>query len=297
MRYRFLTCDVFTRTRFGGNQLAVLPDARGMTDAQMQQVAREFNFSETTFVLPPEAGHTRRVRIFTPTAELPFAGHPNVGTGFILASIGELGPFDRVQIVTFEEGAGLVPIRVEPRDDGVWCELEAPERLTLGAGVDLDLAAAAVSLTPADLIEAHPPQEASAGLPFLFVELRDRDALSRARPNLEALRLLEEAGVSSKVHVFVQRPASSEVYARMFAPLVSVAEDAATGSAACALAGLLAHRGDEASATPRWRIHQGIEMGRPSLLEARADKHDGVVLTTAVGGYSVLVGEGMIEVD
>jgi len=297
MRYRFLICDVFTRSRFGGNQLAVLPDAQGLTDAQMQQVAREFNFSETTFVLPPEAGHTRRVRIFTPMAEMPFAGHPNVGTAFTLASTGELGPTDGPQTVTFEEEAGPVPIRIEPREDGVWCELEAPQRAAVGDEADRELAADAVSLAPTDLADVSVPQVASAGLPFLFIELRDRDALARAHPDIEALRGLEARDRPSKVHVFVREAGTADVYARMFAPLTGVPEDAATGSAACALAGLLASRAPEASGTMRWNIHQGLEMGRPSLLEARAEKHDGAVVTTAVGGYSVLVSEGTIEVD
>lgn len=297
MRYRYITCDVFTRSRFGGNQLAVLPDARGLTDAQMQQVAREFNYSETTFVLPPEAGHTRRVRIFTPAAEMPFAGHPNVGTAFTLASIGELGPLDGPQTVTFEEGAGLVPVRIEPRADGVWCELEAPQRAARGAEVDLDIAAAAVSLAPVDLEASSVPQVASAGLPFLFVELRDLDALGRARPDVDFLHGLEARGLPAKVHVFVREAAGGEIRARMFAPFAGVPEDAATGSAACALAGLLAARSAEASGALRWTIHQGIEMGRPSLLEARAEKRDGEVVTTATGGYSILVSEGTITVD
>src|SRR5687767_1385539 len=110
MHYRYHICDVFTDTRFGGNQLAVLPEAQGLSDRQMQQVAREFNFSESTFVLPAEQGHMRRVRIFTPTAEVPFAGHPNIGTAFVLATIDALGPIDASLTVTFEEKAGLVPI-------------------------------------------------------------------------------------------------------------------------------------------------------------------------------------------
>ena len=297
MRHRYLTCDVFTRTRFGGNQLAVLPDARGLTDAQMQQVAREFNFSETTFVLPPEAGHARRVRIFTPAAELPFAGHPNVGTAFTLASIGELGALDGPLTVTFEETAGLVPVRIEPRDDGVWCELEAPERPSLGAAVEREAAAAAVSLAPTDLVESSPPQVASAGLPFLFVELRDVAALARAQPNLDALRALQVRGLPAKVHLRVPVDGDVQLRARMFAPLTGVPEDPATGSAACALAGLLAGDLDETGGTFGWRIAQGVEMGRPSLLEALAEKRGGEVVTTAVGGYSVLVSEGTIEVD
>jgi trans-2,3-dihydro-3-hydroxyanthranilate isomerase len=135
MRYRFLTCDVFTQTRFGGNQLAVLPEASGLSERQMQRIAREFNFAETTFVLPPEQGHTRRVRIFTPMAEVPFAGHPNVGSAFVLATLGELGPLDRPLTITFEEKAGPVPIAVERRDGLIRCELTAPERVSQGRSI------------------------------------------------------------------------------------------------------------------------------------------------------------------
>lgn len=301
MRYRYTLCDVFTDTRFGGNQLAVLPEASGLTTERMQQIAREFNFSETTFVLPPEAGGTRRVRIFTPASELPFAGHPNVGTAFALASAGEFGPIEAPTTVTFEEGAGPVPVSIQPRDAGLWCELEAPEALTLGAVAPLEAVASAVSLAPSDLVPDPPPQVASVGLPFLFAEVRDRAALERAAVKLEALRALEASGLPSKVHLHVRSEDEFDLRAWMFAPLAGVPEDPATGSAACALAGLLAHRAAETDGTAvetmRWRIAQGVEMGRPSVLEARAERRDGAILTTAVGGYSVLVGEGAIEVD
>ena len=173
MRYRYYLCDVFTDTRFGGNQLAVLPQAAGLSGERMQQIAREFNFSETTFVFPPEeAGHTNKVRIFTPGAELPFAGHPNIGTAFVLATTGRLGAIDTALSVTFEERAGLVPITIRKRpDQSVWCELTAPERLSLGKTVDVETVAAVLSLTADDIVtRTHLPQVASVGLPFLFVE-------------------------------------------------------------------------------------------------------------------------------
>src|SRR6185503_19400861 len=182
MGYRYYICDVFTQTRFGGNQLAVLPEAGGLSDRQMQQIAREFNFSESAFVLPAEQGHARRVRIFTPTAEIPFAGHPNIGTAFVLATTGALGPIDASLTVTFEEKAGLVPIKIHRRQGTLWCQLSAPERLALGKTVPADVLAAAVSLSPEDVaITTHQPQVASVGLPFLVAELRDRSALERAR--------------------------------------------------------------------------------------------------------------------
>src|SRR5690349_3801129 len=169
MGYRYYICDVFTNTRFGGNQLAVLPEATGLSDRQMQQVAREFNFSESAFVLPAERGQTRRVRIFTPTSEIPFAGHPNVGTAFVLAKTGAFGPIEAPITITFEEKAGLVPIAIQRRDGTLWCELSAPERLTLGKTVSVETLASAVSLAPSDVVATtHPPQVASVGLPFLL---------------------------------------------------------------------------------------------------------------------------------
>src|ERR1041384_4276696 len=133
VKYRYFICDVFTETRFGGNQLAVLPQADGISAEQMQQITREFNFAETSFVFPPKAGHTRHVRIFTPAREVPFAGHPNVGTAFVLATIGELGEVDSSLSVTFEEEAGLVSITIQKRDGKVAsCELTAPQSLSIG---------------------------------------------------------------------------------------------------------------------------------------------------------------------
>ena len=297
MKYRYHTCDVFTSTRFGGNQLAVLPDARGLSDRQMQQVAREFNFAETTFVLPPEQGHTRRVRIFTPATEVPFAGHPNVGTAFVLASIGELGEIGAPIRVTFEEKAGLVPVTLTPRDGALRCELSAPERLTLGKTVSPASLATAVSLAVDDVVTStHPPQVASVGLPFTFAELRDRAALERARVNMPGLEALRAQGVPPDVHLYVRSGDEFDLRARMFAPFDGVPEDPATGSANCALAGLLSHYDAAGDGTRAWRIAQGVEMGRPSLLEAGADKRDGVVVATRVGGASVLVSEGFIEV-
>ena len=182
MRYRYYICDVFTDTRFGGNQLAVLPEAAGLSDRQMQQIAREFNFSESTFVFPAETGHTRRVRIFTPATEVPFAGHPNIGTAFALATAGALGEIDGSISVTFEEKAGLVPVSIRRRaGEAIWCELSAPNPLSLGGTIPAQFLAVAVSLDPEDVVtRTHLPQVASVGLPFLFAELTDR-LLSRGR--------------------------------------------------------------------------------------------------------------------
>lgn len=302
MRYRFVTCDVFTDRRFGGNPLAVLPEAAGLPPELMQQVAREFNYSETAFVLPAEQGHDRRVRIFTPGREVPFAGHPNVGTAFVLASSGEFGPVDALE-VTFEEIAGPVPVSVQRRDgDRIWCELRAPEALSLGPTLPVAAVAEAVGLTPQDIVvDRHTSQVASVGLEFVVAELVDLSALERARPDSAAFERLVQAGAAAGyVHLYVRLdpPGTDEVAirARMFAPLDGVAEDPATGSANCALAGLLASLDPDPDGDFAWRIAQGVEMGRPSLLEARARKVDGQVSDVWIGGESVLVSEGTITV-
>ena len=299
MHYRYFTCDVFTDTRFGGNQLAVLPEADGLSDEQMQQLAREFNYSETTFVLPPEAGHDRRVRIFTPPREVPFAGHPNIGTAFVLATMGAFGPLEAPTSVTFEEQAGLVPLAIQRREGGrIWCELTAPQGLTLGKTVSAQSVAAAVSLSADDILTtAHAPQMASVGLPFLIAELRDRGALERARPDISALEGLVADGIElPDLHLYVKTSDGFDIRARMFAPMDGVPEDPATGSANCALVGLLSHLDEAAGGTFSWRIAQGVEMGRPSVLEARTEKRDGEVVNVWIGGESVMVSEGFIEV-
>lgn len=298
MRYRYLTCDVFTATRFGGNQLAVLPAATGLSDKRMQQIAREFNFAETSFVFPPEKGGTRRVRIFTPAVEVPFAGHPNVGTAFVLATLGELGPLDQPMRITFEEKAGMVPIAVERRDGLIRCELSAPERLTLGRSVSAETFAQAVSLAAEDVVtRTHPPQLASVGLRFLIGELRDRAALERARPRMDRLEALIGDGMTADLHLYVRTGDDFDIRTRMFAPFDGVPEDPATGSANAALGALLAGYDPATSGSYHWRVAQGFEMGRPSVLEVAAEKRDGEVVEARVGGTSVLVSEGEIEVE
>lgn len=299
MRYRYYTCDVFTDTRFGGNQLAVLPEAEGLTGPQMQQIAREFNYSESTFVLPPEKGHDRRVRIFTPPSEVPFAGHPNIGTAFVLATTGAFGPLDEPRTIVFEEDAGLVPVAIARGADGrVRCELTAPQRLSLGGAVPAASVAAAAGLEPGDIVtSAHEPLVASVGLPFIVAELTDRAALERARLDVAgAERLLADGAEVPDLLVYVRSGDDFDIRARMFSPLDGIPEDPATGSANCALAALLAHLDEAPDGDYRWRIAQGVEMGRPSVLEARAEKRGGEVAGAWIGGESVLVAEGSIEV-
>ncbi|PYK81149.1 MAG: phenazine biosynthesis protein PhzF [Verrucomicrobia bacterium] len=305
MKYRYYICDVFTETRFGGNQLAVLPKADGLTPDQMQQITREFNFSETAFVFPAKAGHTRHVRIFTPASEIPFAGHPNVGTAFVLATIGEFGEIDSPHTIIFEEEAGLVSVSIHAAEGKiVSCELAAPQALSLGKTVEPELVASAVSVNRDDIVtDTHDPQVCSVGLPFVFTELRDRAALERARINISGFEALRDLGVNPQLYLYTRVGESEpdghgfDIRARMFAPLSGVAEDPATGSANCTLGGLLADYEQVTSGMFSWRIAQGVEMGRPSTLIARAEKKDGVVTGMWIGGASVLVSEGTIYLD
>ena len=298
-KLKYYICDVFTDQRFGGNQLAVLADARGLNDTQMQQIAREFNFSESTFVFPPDEGHTRKVRIFTPGREVPFAGHPNIGTAFVLASCGELEDFDDSTEIVFEEKAGLVRISIRRTDEGlISCELKAPQVLSIGKVLPAGMVAGAVSLSESEIVtDTHPPMVASVGLPFVMVELRDQAALKKAAINAIGFEQIAAEGVMPDIHVYVQSHDEFDIRARMFAPHDGVPEDPATGSANCALAGLLGHFHPSDSGIFGWRIAQGVEMGRPSLLRARAEKIDGKVLSSWIGGSCVMVSEGHIYVD
>nr|NIV31236.1 PhzF family phenazine biosynthesis isomerase [Anaerolineae bacterium] len=285
-------------TRFGGNPLAVLPDAEGLSGRQMQQIAREFNYSESTFVLPSEGVHTRRVRIFTPTQEIPFAGHPNIGTAFVLAKTGELGSLDDGVEIVFEEKAGPVPITIRKVDGKIRCELKAPEVLSIGQAIPLELAASALSLSPEEIVvDTHGPQLASVGLPFVMVEVRDRTALENARANIPVLEKIHESGIMPDIHVYTLVEDGFDIRTRMFAPLDGIPEDPATGSANCALAAMLTHYVPESDGEYRWRIAQGVEMGRPSVLDARTEKRAGAVTGVWIAGYCAMVSEGYIEVQ
>ena len=302
MRHRYLTADVFTDRIFGGNQLAVFPDGRGLRTEQMQKAAREFNFSETVFVLPAESkAHARRLRIFTPGAEVPFAGHPTIGAAFVLASLGEIPIEGEWTRFVLEEGAGPVPVAVRARDGRpVAAQLTAPRPPEFGppppARADL---AAMLSLDVSDLLdEPNGPQGVSCGLPFLFIPLRDRGAVGRARLRPDTWERVQASWWSPHAYVFAFDPENRghDLRARMFAPAVGVAEDPATGSAATALAAYLGVRDPRREGTLRFVIEQGFEMGRPSLLEAEADKKNGAVAAIRVGGASVLVSEGTMEI-
>ena len=298
MYYRYFICDVFTDKSFSGNQLAVFPEAEGLSDLEMQQIAREFNFSESTFVFPAEYGHTRKVRIFTPTLEVPFAGHPNIGTAFALAQDGTFGDIDKQINVVFEEKVGFVPVSIRYDDrDQIWCELAAPEMLSVGSSMSIKSVASILCLDTTDIVTTtHLPQVASVGLPFLFVELSSISALQRAEVNISQLnKLVTQLGVSY-IHMYFKSADDFDIRARMFAPMDGVPEDPATGSANCALIALLTHYESAPDANNSWRISQGTEIGRPSNLNGRTQKRDGKVSGVWIGGNSVLISRGVIEI-
>ena len=297
MPYTFYTADVFTGELFGGNQLAVLPDARGLTTEQMHGITREFNYSESTFVLPPDnPTHTRRVRIFTPGGEIPFAGHPTVGTAHVLAAIGEIPLTGAETHVVLEEGVGPVPVMIRARDgkpDFAQLSVAMLPKVS-PSPLSREALASILSLDANDLLDGdYAPQGVSCGLPFLLVPLRDRKAVARSRLKLDAW----EASLKGKQHEMVmvfaadaERP-GSDMRARMYGPSVNVTEDPATGSACACLAGYLAARTPR-DGTLRWVVEQGFEMGRPSILHIEADKSNGKIAAIRVGGQTVLVSKG-----
>jgi trans-2,3-dihydro-3-hydroxyanthranilate isomerase len=299
MQLDFVTVDVFTEQRFGGNPLAVVLNAEGLSTAQMQAIAGEFNLSETTFVLPPQdAAHTAEVRIFTPKAELPFAGHPNVGTGFVLASLGQVYGRPAGDPLVFEEKAGLVPIALLNEGGAiVGTRLTAPQPLTRGAEIAAEIVAAACSLADDDIeTRNHTPCVASCGTAFIFAELKTREALAAARPRADIFSRHFPIDGATGIHLYLREAADEvDIRARMFAPLHGVPEDPATGSANVALVGLLASLRPEPELSLALRIIQGVEMGRPSLLEASAEKQIGKVVETRIGGRCVFVTRGRIE--
>jgi len=298
----FYTTDVFTQKQFGGNQLAVFPDARAIPESLMQPIAREFNFSETTFVLPPkDPKHTRRVRIFTPGGELQFAGHPTIGTAVVLATIGEIRLSGAVTPIVLEEGVGPVPVSIKAeKGKPGFTQLSVAKLPEFGPPPPSPKELARiVGLDPSDVLTGEFSSEAvSCGTPFLFVPLKNRNALARASARADDFAAVLKGYWTEHVFYFCNEPelAGSHYRARMFAPGIGVGEDPATGSAAVGFGGYLAKRDPRTDGTLRWVIEQGFEMGRPSLLEVEVDKRAGKVVAARVGGYAVMVSKGEFSI-
>ena len=295
MQRRYITVDVFTDRAFGGNPLAVVLDAGGLSTAQMQAIASVFNYSETTFVLPPrDPAHDANVRIFTVRRELPFAGHPNIGTAFVLAQLATKAPTR----LKFEEIAGLVPVEIQTEGGGVvGAELTAPQPLRRLSPLSAEQVAACLSLSPADVrVDRQTPQIVTVGTPFLVAEVGSREALRKARPDAAGFARIFPCEGSDAVYFYTRDVPATEacdLQARMFHPGASdLSEDPATGSATVAAAALLADLSSERDGELKLRIGQGVDMGRPSLLLTRIVKGNGAIVSAHVGGRCVPMMEG-----
>lgn len=300
---RYLTLDVFTTAPFGGNQLAVFPDATGIPEELLLPITREFNFSEVTFVYPAkDAAHVRTVRIFTPEKEMPFAGHPTIGTAAALTlAEGALGDATSGTLA-LDLKIGTVPVDVRVEGDRLaWAELSAAKMPEIGPSVPtLNTMAEILSLDAKDLVGgALSPQAVSCGYPFLLVPLKSVDAVQRARVRVDLWEQTLKRSWAPEILVAARDPEQGEQHwrARMFAPGINVPEDPATGSAIAAFGGWLAMKESKADGEFAWTVRQGIEMGRPSLLEVRATKAGGAVTAVKVAGRAVLTGEGRLLVD
>ncbi|WP_163511576.1 PhzF family phenazine biosynthesis protein [Fodinicola acaciae] len=292
MRYEFVIADVFAQEAFGGNQLAVIPDARGLSERLMQSLANEFGFSETTFVLPPrDPCHTRQVRIFTPTQELPFAGHPTVGTASVLAADGHV-PVEPGQSFVLEEGVG--PVTVETA--GTFSRLiattafeapyEQPPRQAIAASLSLDEK------------QLRGCWYGSVGLPFCYVHLDSIDSVDAAFLDQATWNAELANRWSPNLYFFAgELRDGASIYARAFVPAFGIAEDPATGSAAAGLVAHLAVHAPEPTGSYRVQINQGVRMGRSSFIECTAEKENGQLIRTSVGGHTTIMARGTLDLE
>lgn len=298
--HRFVTLDVFTSAAFGGNQLAVFPDASGIPEEALLRITREFNYSEVTFCYPPSnSANTKRVRIFTPGKEVPFAGHPTVGTAIALHLLGGGGATRGADVkLVLEEGVGPVPITVRTGDGAPFAQFAVAKLPEIGPPAPSRGMLAEILSIDAEDIHASPmaPQNVSCGLPFLMVPLRSVEAVSRSRVRMDKFEATLKSAWAPEIFVFAKKPEGDEahVHARMFAPGINISEDPATGSANACLAGYLAARSPQRDGTLAWKVDQGIEMERPSRLEIEADKSAGAITAIRVGGNAVMVSEGTL---
>lgn len=298
MQLRYHVLDVFTEQQFNGNPLAVVFDADALTTAQMQRIAREFNLSETVFVLTPTIENAlSRLRIFTPVREMAFAGHPTIGSACLLSELG-FAPQGEDEVFVVEEGIGPVPVRVR-RAAGrpTYAELTAAQLPEFGPAPPDDVLAAMLGLQIEDIgSEGERPRAASCGLPFTLVPVRSPEVLAGIQLDT-ALWSAHLAGQwAAEIYVYA-RGYEGELRARMFAPALGMGEDPATGSAAAALAGALATDSPIVEGRLQWVVHQGLEMGRPSQLHVAAERSGSAVTAVRVGGFCARVSDGLLTLD
>ncbi|MBF2056762.1 MAG: PhzF family phenazine biosynthesis protein [Cyanobacterium sp. T60_A2020_053] len=292
---KYYTLDVFTEQIFSGNQLAVFPDAQGLSSEIMQKIAIEFNFSETVFVFPAQNAEANALlRIFTPGGEIPFAGHPTIGTAYLLAKLGQFNLDSPQTEVILEEKAGLVPVMIEsvngiPTSALLTAPL-TPEFYPQCPAIN-DLAQV-LSLSEKQLqVEGWQPMAVSCGLPFLIIPVRDVEALKEAKINQPQWERVLKDFWAPHVYPFVKL-AENEYRVRMFAPALNITEDPATGSAASAFAGYLTQRETAQEGRWAWQIYQGEDVGRCSRLGAHGFKENGIITKVQVKGASVIVTSG-----
>lgn len=297
--FEYLHLDVFTVNPFEGNQLAVFPHPGGLGTAEMQKIAQEMNFSETTFIFPARSGGNAQMRIFTPGTELPIAGHPTIGSTFALAHLGTIAA-DSDQFV-FELGVGPTPVSLEWTNGKLsfaWMTQPLP---SFGSEIeDRDAVAAACGVAPSDLLDGAPVEEVSCGVPYLLVPLASRQAVDAVVIDRRALALCcKGAGLPERA-VYVFTPASQgdeTVYSRMLAPNLGIAEDPATGSACGPLGSYLLHHELVTPEQARDMVSlQGVAMGRRSRIHMSIDSDDEMITRVRVGGQAVVVGQGTLRV-
>lgn len=299
--YPFATLDVFTSERFAGNPLAVVLEADELTPDTMQAVAREFNLSETTFVSKPtRPGHSARVRIFTPATELPFAGHPTIGTAIYLAMARRIsdGPSDA--LIVLEEEIGTVRVGVRLRDgEAAFAEFDGPRvPEDQGEAPSKEHLAAALGLLPSEIgFQNHKPTKFSAGVPYTFVPVASLDAVRRARVEMRSWHSAFGRSGHNAAYIYSRETerGSSAFHARMFVPGSGILEDPATGSAAAAFAAAVARFDKPPAGWHKRVIEQGFEMGRPSLITMSLEMESGALETVRIGGQAVLVSEGQLR--
>ena len=298
MPRRYVILDVFTSRAFGGNPLAVVLDAAGLDDAAMQQITREFNLSETVFVLPPRNPANRaRIRIFSVAHEMPFAGHPTVGTAVLLAREDKMAK----GTLRLEESIGAITCEVTlAGEDGRRgaAVFTAPRKGEIEAtNISRDACAEALNLDPSDIgFDAHRPVVASAGVPFLFVPLADLTALARARPD-EAAFINSLGGFGEALYLYtLDEEGDADFRARMFSPGLGIVEDPATGAAAAAFPCVLLDAENRVDGHHKVRIDQGFEMGRPSRVDLGFTVKGGAVQGATIGGSAVVVAEGVLHI-
>lgn len=305
-RYRFIQADVFTEVVFGGNPVAVFPEADGLSDDEMQKIAREMNLSETAYVLHPTAPNADvRVRFFTPSAELPFAGHPTIGTHVVLASLGRYeisGPVTRI----FQQvGVGVLPVDLITDGNGVTDRAVMTQDEARHGGIveDKKRLAKALGLDPEDIHPDLPAQVYSTGLPGLIVPVASLAAMGRIHLDVAEFNdMCRSMGVTgAEVFTLETVDKAHHAHVRNFDPLVGVYEDPATGSMAGALGAYLLGKGvlpfEHESSTTHMVIEQGYEIGRPSLIEVEVDIAQGAVSEVRVGGQVVILIEGELTLQ